>query len=140
MKKPKKHSPQKTKKATKAAAPTNADDTIQAPFSLNHRWTPPEKSQDYLMGTVNGDTDGKQIITNTSVAMSHDFSAIMQGLLKEAKAGHFKTRGDAVRRRDELIKAAPAATAKEALPAPEVDDLEKVMQAAFDEELGSDIS
>ena len=71
------------------------------------------------MGTVNGDTDTKKFIVNTSVGMSHDFSTLMQGLLKEAKAGRFSTRGDAVRRRDELVKNTPAVTAEGALPAPE---------------------
>ena len=54
-----------------------------------------------MMGTVAGEP--KPFVTNVSVQMSHDFSTIMQQVLKEAKAGRFATNGEAVRRRDQLL-------------------------------------
>ena len=61
-----------------------------------------------MMGSVDGEP--KKIIANISVGMSFQFSSHMQTLLSEAKSGAFSTKGDAVRRRDELILT-PAATA-----------------------------
>ena len=42
-------------------------------------------------------------MTNVSVQMSHSFSKIMQQMLQEAKEGRFATKGDAVKRRDQLV-------------------------------------
>ena len=134
-KKTKKGTPTKAtqKKGIKAAAPTRTDDTVGPPFTLQYHWTPPAKSSAYLMGIINGDTSQtrrkKKFITSISVGKSLDFSTLMQGLLTEAKAGHFKTRGDAVRRRDELIGTTPAVIASAALPAPNED--EQAILAAF---------
>ena len=83
---------------------------ISPPFSLIHRFTPPEKSHCYMMGTVNGLP--KKIVTNISVQMSHDFVKIMNYLLEEAKAGKFATKGEAVKRRNEMLAAQPAAPAE----------------------------
>ena len=55
------------------------------------------------MGTVNGEL--KKIITNINVNMSKDYSPIMMAMLKEAKAGKYKNKGEAIDRRDELLKA-----------------------------------
>ena len=61
------------------------------------------------MATVAGEP--KTFVTNVSVQMSHDFSKIMQQMLQEAKEGRFATKGDAVKRRDQLVEgfAAPQA-------------------------------
>ena len=77
-----------------------------------------------MLGTVDGKP--KTFITNVSVKMSHNFSTVMQRILKEANAGRFATKGDAVKRRDQLVgEAAPqavstaesqAAPAKESTP------------------------
>ena len=54
-----------------------------------------------------GDGGGgkKKIITNISVRMNHGFVQLMQLLQTEANNGNFRTKGDAVRRRDELLQA-----------------------------------
>ena len=68
-----------------------------------------------MMGTVDGIQ--KKIITNISVFMSHDFSKLMQQLANEAKEGLFSTKGEAVQRRDQLIKSpTEPAPAIESLP------------------------
>ena len=68
-----------------------------------------------MMGTVAGHP--KKIVTNVSVQMSHDFSKIMQQLLKEANEGRFATKSEAVKRRDHLVEQSPAAPADPAAPA-----------------------
>ena len=78
------------------------------------------------MATVAGEP--KTFVTNVSVQMSHSFSKIMQQMLQEAKEGRFATKGDAVKRRDQLVgEAAPqavpadesqAAPAEESAPEP----------------------
>ena len=50
--------------------------------------------------------------------MNGDFCKLMEIIKKEAEAGAFSTKGDAVRRRDELIKKTPAETAEPAAVAP----------------------
>ena len=79
------------------------DFAIGPPFLLTHRSTPPKKAQAYISGTVNGEL--KKIITNINVNMSKDYSPIMMAMLKEAKAGKYKNKGEAIDRRDELLKA-----------------------------------
>ena len=71
-----------------------------------------------MMGTVAGEPS--KIITNISCIMSHDFSKLMQQLLKEANEGAFKTKKQAVLRRDQLIaiKAATAEYTEQAATAP----------------------
>ena len=63
-----------------------------------------------MMGTVSGLP--KKIVTNVSVQLSHDFSKIMQHLLAEANAGKFATKGEAVKRRNQMLAAQPAAPAE----------------------------
>ena len=97
-------------KETSNQKKTTFDDTskLSPPFSLTHRFTPPEKSQCYLMATVAGEP--RTFVTNVSVQMSHSFSKIMQQMLQEAKEGRFGTKGDAVKRRNQLVgEAAPPA-------------------------------
>ena len=107
-------------------AATAEDPTIAPPFKLIHRWKPLEKAQCYMMGVV-GDEVKQKIITNISAAMHKDFSSLMQQVVKEANDMAFKTKGDAVRRRDELLMtpAAPAeqqaASATELEPIPEAE-------------------
>ena len=62
------------------------------------------------MGTFAGGP--KQFVTNVSVQMSHKFSTIMQQLMHEALEGKFDNKGEAVRRRDQLL-----AESKQAAPA-----------------------
>ena len=62
-----------------------------------------------MLGTVGGHP--KQIVTNVSVQMSHNFSKIMQQLLQEANEGRFATKSEAVQRRDNILKTQPAAPA-----------------------------
>ena len=70
------------------------------------------------MATVAGEP--KTFVTNVSVQMSHSFSKIMQQMLQEAKGGMFATKGDAVKRRDQLVgEAAPQAAEPQAAPAEE---------------------
>ena len=64
-----------------------------------------------MMGVV-GDEVKPKIITNISAAMHKDFSSLMQQIVKEANDMAFKTKGDAVRRRAELLMT-PAASAEE---------------------------
>ena len=47
----------------------------------------------------------KKIITNINVNMSKDYSPIMMAMLNEAKAGKYKSKGEAIDRRDELLEA-----------------------------------
>ncbi len=65
----------------------------------------------------------KTFVTNVSVQMSHSFSKIMQQMLQEAKEGRFATKGDAVKRRDQLVgEAAPqAVTTAESQAAPAIE-------------------
>ena len=79
------------------------DFAIGPPFLLTYRSTPPKKAQAYISGTVNGEL--KKIITNINVNMPKDYSPIMMAMLKEAKAGKYKNKGEAIDRRDELLKA-----------------------------------
>ena len=96
---------------------TDLDDKLGPDFSLIHRWTPACKAQAYIMGTVSG-SPTKRFITNMSVTMSHQFSTIMQNLLEEARQGKFKTRGELINRRNELLEIQqPAVTAEEAAEA-----------------------
>ena len=46
----------------------------------------------------------RSLITNISASMTKDFCTIMDKILIEANAGAFSTKGDAVRRRDELLE------------------------------------
>ena len=57
-------------------------------------------------------------MTNVSVQMSHDFSKIMQQLLKEANGGMLATKGEAIKRKDQLLggTTAPAVPTDEAAP------------------------
>ena len=70
------------------------------------------------MATVAGEP--KTFVTNVSVQMSHSFSTIMQQMLQEAKDGRFATKGDAVKRRDQLVgeAATQAVSAAESQAAP----------------------
>ena len=45
--------------------------------------------------------------------MNHKFVHLMKVLLDEARNGNFATKGQAVQRRDELIRDAPAETASQ---------------------------
>ena len=63
------------------------------------------------MGAV-GDEGKQEIITNISAAMHKDFTLLMQQITKEANDMVFKTKGDAVRRRAEVLMT-PAASAEE---------------------------
>ena len=111
--------PVTAKGQAKEGAAADEDPTIDPPFKLTHRWKPIDTSQAYMMGTVGGEPT--KIITNISCIMSHDFSNLMQQLLKEANEGAFKTKKQAVLRRDQLIasktQAAPAADTEQAAPA-----------------------
>ena len=108
-----------TAKAKRGAAkagkkPTFGDTAkLSPPFSLTHRFTPPEKSQCYLMATVAGEP--RTFVTNVSVQMSHSFSKIMQQMLQEAKEGRFAIKADALKRRDFLVGEATS----QAVPADE---------------------
>ena len=87
----------------------NKDAAIEAPFNLVHRFKPLHMSQCYMMGMVDGK---KEFVTNVTVNMSKDFSQIMQQLYREAQEGKFGTKGDAIRRRDELVGMTPAEPAE----------------------------
>jgi len=77
---------------------------IEGPFKLTCRFTPKDKAQCYLMGTVAGAPN--KFVTNITVRMSADFKKHMETILSEAEAGRFRTKKDAVTRRDELIRIA----------------------------------
>ena len=77
---------------------------IGPPYRITHRSIPPERAQAYILGTVNGER--KKIVTNINVNMSKDYSPIMVAMLEEAKAGKYKNKGQAIDRRDELLRLA----------------------------------
>ena len=66
-----------------------------------------------MMGKVEGD-DTRSSITKMSVQMNTKFCDLMQILLEDAKAGRIATKGDAIKRRAELVTtpAEPAAAAE----------------------------
>ena len=61
-----------------------------------------------MLATVNGEP--RTFVTNVSVQMSFTFSAVMHKLVKEANEGRFATKGDAIQRRDELLRDQPGET------------------------------
>ena len=75
------------------------------------------------MGVV-GDEAKPKIIANISAAMHKDFSSLMQKLWKEAADMAFKTKGDAVRRRAELLMTPAASAEQQAASATELEPLE----------------
>ena len=77
---------------------------ISPPFTLHHRWKPIKQAQCYMMGRVEGQYDNQRIITNISAKMHPEFDVLMGVIKKEADAGAFATKDDAVRRRNEIIK------------------------------------
>ena len=91
----------RTPKGRQGAGDDEEDRPIGPPCSLHHRWKPVDKSQRYMMGTDAGEP--KKIITNVSARMNKLFCDIVQDLHKEAAAGRFSTKQDAVRGRGELI-------------------------------------
>ena len=76
------------------------DASITPPFNLTHRFKPAHLAQCYMTGIVDGH---KEFVTNVTANMNKDFSQIMQQVLTEAREGRFATKGDAVRRRGELV-------------------------------------
>ena len=80
-----------------------------------------------MMGTVDGIS--KKIITNISVTMSHNFADLMAILQAEARDGRFSTKADAVRKRDELIKAKPADEVQAETAAPPAGEVTSIAQA-----------
>ena len=101
-------------KGAKARPTVDRDDLkISGPFSLHYRWAPPEKAYCFMMGKVEGD-DTRSSITKMSVQMNTKFCDLMQILLEDAKAGRIATKGDAIKRRAELVTtpAEPAAAAE----------------------------
>ena len=82
---------------------------ISPPFKLTYRWKPSHNAQCYMSGTIQGTED--RIVTNMSVNMSHNYTVLMGRVHAEAVAGKFPTKGDAVRRRDELLAEERAVTA-----------------------------
>ena len=80
----------------------NTDSTVlSGPYKIIHRWSPLEKAQAYMMGTIGGKKN--KIITNISAMMDHDFSRKMLQLCDEAKRGLFSIKEEAVLRRDQLL-------------------------------------
>ena len=100
----------------------NDEDTpIEGPFKLTTRWTPKDKAQCYLMATVSGTPN--RFVTNITVRMSANFKKHMDTLLSEAEAGRFRTKKDAVTRRDELTGRAEAEAADQPIPDGEAVDV-----------------
>ena len=66
-----------------------------------------------MMGKLE-DNDTKSSLAKMSVQMNKKFCDLMQILLEDAKAGRIATRGDVIKRRDELATtpAEPAAAAE----------------------------
>ena len=60
------------------------DFPVEGPYTLTHRFKPIEKSQCYLMGTVNGISN--KFITGIGVARCKQFSTIMENLKKNANS------------------------------------------------------
>ena len=83
-----------------------------------------------MMGTVAG--EAKKFVTNITAAMTTDFAALMRQIEKEANEGAFKTKGQAVRRRDQRVaNKGPAATAGDTeQPAATAGDTELAATAA----------
>ena len=67
-----------------------------------------------MLGTVAGEP--KNIVTNVSVQMSHDFSKIMQQILRGANEGKLVAKSEAVQRRDQLVGKRPVVPADSAAP------------------------
>ena len=80
------------------------------------------------MGIVEG-APQQRIITNISAYMDSDYCKFMEIIKKEADAGAFSTKKDAVRRRDELCKKKPAETAEPAAVAPAASAEQPQLQA-----------
>ena len=85
----------------KGRQPGTKDPVIGPPWKIVHRFKPLEQAQCYIMGTVGGAKN--KFITNINRKMHYNFSALMQQLHKEAIAGTFVTKKQAIRRRDQLL-------------------------------------
>ena len=92
-----------------------------------------------MMGTVAG--EAKKFVTNITAAMTTDFAALMRQIEKEANEGAFKTKGQAVRRRDQRVaNKGPAATAGDTeQPAATAAELAATAATVVDRD-GTDIS
>ena len=78
------------------------DPSIEPPFNLKRRWKPSYKAQCYMEATAGGEQ--KKIVTGVSVQTSHTFCDIMEQLKAEADNGAFRTKNQAVHRRNELVQ------------------------------------